>query len=328
MTNFRSEYPAFTFPFQINHQSNTLCLGSCFAEHIGQRLDRYHFPVLVNPFGILYQPISIAGQLERALQQEPYLASELFEQQGLWHHFQFHSRFSGSIQEQVLAQLNEQARQCRDFLLQSNQLIITLGTARVFKTKDQQEVVANCHKLPAFYFDRSLLTVAECVSVLSSVFTKIKALNPNLNIILTVSPVRHIRDGLHQNQLSKATLLLACAELSQQLNYVHYFPAWEIMMDDLRDYRFYEADLIHPNSMAIDYIWSYFSNSVFTKEAQRLVLQMEKILQATLHRPFQIASEAHQLFLRKQLEEIDGLEGRFPFLRMERERRLLEGQLV
>jgi GSCFA family len=328
MTNFRSEYPAFTFPFQISHQSSTLCMGSCFAEHIGQRLSRYHFPVLVNPFGILYQPVSIAGQLERALQQEPYLDSELFEQQGLWHHFQFHSRFSGSVQEQVLAQMNEQLRLCRSSLLQSGQLIITLGTARVFKTKDNQEVVANCHKLPAGHFDRSLLSVADCVSVLSSAFAKIKAVNPNLNIILTVSPVRHIRDGLHENQLSKATLLLACADISQQLDYVHYFPSWEIMMDDLRDYRFYEADLIHPNSMAIDYIWSYFSNSVFTKETQHLVLQIEKIVQATLHRPFQVASEAHQLFLRKQLEEINDLEKRFSFLTMEREKRVLEGQVV
>lgn len=328
MTNFRTKVPSALYPFKINHQHPSLCLGSCFAEHMGNRLSEYQFPTLINPFGILYNPASIAQQLDRALEQQSYKAEELFEAQGLWHHFLFHSRFSGRDKSQVLATMNEQLRLTNSFLAKTNQLIITLGTARVFIDKDKQEVVANCHKLPANHFERRLLSVEECTNVLATTFEKLRASNPTINIILTVSPIRHIRDGLQENQQSKSTLLLACAALKKQYDYIHYFPAWEIMMDDLRDYRFYESDMIHPNETAIDYIWDYFKNGFFAVETFSLMAKLDKIIQASQHRPFQVESEAHQAFLRKQLGEIEKMEEEFPFLKFENERVLLEGQLL
>ncbi|MFT4664562.1 MAG: hypothetical protein ACI9VN_000389 [Patescibacteria group bacterium] len=328
MTNFRTKLPSLLYPIKINHQRPSLCLGSCFAEHMGKRLSKYQFPTLINPFGILYNPISIADQLHRVLKQDHYEADELFEQQGLWHHFLFHSRFSGRDKSQVLSTMNDQLQQTGLFLARTNQLIITLGTARVFIEKSRQEVVANCHKLPSSRFERKLLSVEECTNALASVFEKVSISNPKINIILTVSPIRHIRDGLLENQQSKSTLLLACAALQKQYDYVHYFPAWEIMMDDLRDYRFYDSDMIHPNETAIDYIWDYFKKGLFSEESIGLLAKLDKLIQASRHRPFQVESNAHQAFLRKQLEEIEKMNQAFPFLSFDEERGLLEAQLL
>ncbi len=328
MTNFRTKLRPLSYPFKINHHKSSLCLGSCFAEHMGKRLSKYQFPILINPFGILYNPISIADQLKRVLEEEHYKAGELFEQQGLWHHFLFHSRFSGRNKSQTLSTMNEQLQQTGLFLKQANQLIITLGTARVFIDKRKQEIVANCHKLPANHFERKLLTVEECSSALAPVFEKIKIKNPNLNIILTVSPIRHTRDGLLENQQSKSTLLLTCTSLQKQYDYVHYFPAWEIMMDDLRDYRFYDSDMIHPNETAIDYIWNYFKAGLISEDTIALMGKLDKIIQASQHRPFQVESDAHQFFLRKQLEEIEKINQAFPFLKFEKEKSLFEIQLL
>ena len=197
MTNFRTVLPKMAYPFKISHQNAILCLGSCFAEHIGKRLSAFQFPTLVNPFGILYHPISIADHLQHLLDGNSYSADELFQHQGLWHHFQFHSRFSGTDSEEVLEKINEQNRLSRSFLETADCIIITLGTARVFRDRSSGQIVANCHKLPGSQFEKKLLSVSDCVHSLASAFEKLKKRHSNINIILTLSPVRHILSLIH-----------------------------------------------------------------------------------------------------------------------------------
>jgi len=303
-------------------------MGSCFAAHLGKRLAHYQFPTLLNPFGILYNPSSIAKQLQRAVDLNYYQTAELFEHQGRWHHFLFHSQFSGDNPDLTLSNMNQQLKETHDYLKNCKQIFITLGSAYVYFDKISEQVVGNCHKLPARFFDKKQLTVADCTKDLSACFENIKAFNPECNIILTVSPVRHVRDGLMNNQLSKSALRLACENLTQQYDYAYYFPAFEIVMDDLRDYRFYELDMIHPNKTAIDYIWSHFKHSLFSEQTTILLEKAEKIIQASQHRPFQVASKNHQAFLQKQLEEIAALNNAFPFMKFEKERAIFEKQLL
>ncbi|HHS96073.1 MAG TPA: GSCFA domain protein [Phaeodactylibacter sp.] len=329
MTDFRTSIAPEHFPFRIHHHSPTLCIGSCFAKHIGKRMELYKFPCLSNPLGIVYNPISIAQQLETIVQKGSTLHSaQLFEHQGLWHHFLFHGSFSSADKEAMLSTLIAQSVRSRSILQAAGTLFITLGTARVYIHKQSRAVVANCHKVPADRFDRKLLSVEASTNVLSGIFEKLKKLNPSLEIVLTVSPIRHLRDGLVENQQSKSTLLVACTQLCQAFDYVYYFPAWEIMMDDLRDYRFYEADMIHPSLTAINYIWDYFKAGFFGEDTLQLLPLIDKVVRAAQHRPFRSASETHQAFLQKQLEEIAKLEQQYPFLDFAKERNVLKAQMV
>ncbi len=328
MTEFRTRIPNITFPFRIHHQHKVLCSGSCFAKHMGKRLGQYQFNSLLNPFGILYNPISIAQGLETLLHDQPFPADQLFKHQELWHSFDHHGSFSGSDKEAVLQNINQQLNHGRAFLQQANRIILTLGTAYTFVNQTTGQVVANCHKLPATQFERRLLSVDACVSVLSKVLKSIKSITPDLEVIISVSPIRHIRDGLIQNQRSKASLLLAAAQLENDLEYVHYFPAYEIVMDDLRDYRFYESDFIHPNSQAVDYIWNYFKDAFFEKETSKLILEINTIVQASRHRPFHVASAAHQDFISGQLKKIDELVQRHSFLDMSDLKKVFLDQII
>ncbi len=326
MTDFRTKVPVPDFPFKTDHTDAVFCMGSCFSEHIGQRLADNQFEVLVNPFGIIYNPFSVAGHLLRSMARHPYTTDELFQHQGLWHHFQVHSRLSGPNRIEVVDQLNEKLQSCAAFLQKANLVILTLGTSRIFVHDDQ--IVANCHKLPATHFSRGMSTVDNCLEIFESVLDQLQSFNPNANIVFTVSPVRHLRDGAIANQRSKATLLLVVDQLVQDYEKVHYFPAYEMMMDDLRDYRFYASDMVHPNDMAIDYIWSGFARAALSDNAKRLLPTIGNIRRAALHRPFHPRSEEHQAFLRKQLNDITQLQRQYPFLVFENEKKLLEQQLI
>ena len=328
MPNFHTIVPLPEYPFRLAYQDQLLSLGSCFAEHIGRRLEERHFYSLLNPYGILYNPASIAQGLERLLQEAPFRPEELFEHQGLWHSFWHHGAFSYPDMEQALAGMNQAYRRAQGFLLSANRLILTLGTAFVFVNRQTGAVVANCHKLPGSQFDRRRLSVREIIAALEPVLQEFKLRLPALEAILTVSPVRHIRDGLVENQRSKAALLLAVEELSKQHDFIHYFPSYEIVMDELRDYRFYDVDMIHPSSVAIDYIWERFSQAFFTAETRQLMQRVERIVTASRHRPFHPQSSAHQQFLTQQLKLIDELEREFPFLELADERAGFESQLI
>lgn len=317
---FRTALTPETAPAGISHHNGILTIGSCFAEHIGGRLQAARFNTLVNPFGIIYNPASIAYTLERLWENRLYTADDLFENQGIWHSFDHHGKLSSPRREQALSNINEALHQGAEALHRADRLLITLGTANVFVWKEHRRIVANCHKLPGNAFERRRLNVNEVTDLLLPVFEQLQQSQPQLHIILSVSPVRHLRDGFVENQRSKATLLLAAEALCRRLSFVHYFPAYELMMDDLRDYRFYDTDMIHPSQTAVDYIWERFSDSYFSPETRQLVMSVKKIAEAAAHRPFYPDSEQHRRFLEKLLLDIEALEKEHPFLHFAKEK--------
>jgi hypothetical protein len=314
MHEFRTVLPAQQAPFQISHQDKLLLVGSCFTEHIGARLAARKFQTSINPFGIVYNPVSIARCLERlSVGNKPFVEEDLVENGGLWHSWEHHSRFSAPDQAQTLAGINVAYRQAAQQLNSANRLLLTLGTAAVFTLLTSGQVVANNHKIPASAFHSKQLSVGEVTETLGAILAKMTATNPNLQIILSVSPLRHLRNGMVENQRSKAVLLLACADLCRQLPNTHYFPAYELLLDDLRDYRFYAADMIHPTDVAVDYIWEYFSKMFFSKETDVLITAIEKILAGAQHRPFHPDTEQHKDFLAAQSKAIAALKKILPW---------------
>lgn len=295
--------------FDIAHRDATLLVGSCFTEHIGERLLERKLNTLVNPFGIVYNPVSIAQSLERLLEgNRPFEKTDLFEHQGLWHSWAHHGHYSKSDPGAALAGINTGYSQAVDFLHRTKCLFLTLGTADVFCLRESGQVVANNHKMPGALFEQKRLTVTEITETLATVLARLHTQQPDLQVILTVSPIRHLRAGAVENQRSKAALVLACEALCNRFGFVVYFPAYELILDDLRDYRFYEPDMLHPNSVAVDYIWQYFSAMFFSKETQGLNERIEKILAAVRHRPFNPDTAEHKAFAKAQLAAIEALE--------------------
>jgi len=328
MQEFRTKLPASTFDFNFDHNNQIVCIGSCFAENIAHRLQSNKFKCLLNPFGILYNPLSIEKVLNLLLDSNSFSEDQLFNHQGLWHSFDHHGHFSKPDKAETLQSINSSLANGQTFLKNTTRLIVTLGTAYVFVYKKSGAIVANCHKLPGNEFDRKRLDVETIVEKLSHAFEKIKAKNPELQIVTTVSPIRHIRDGLVENQKSKGVLLLALGQITTNLDFVHYFPSYEILLDDLRDYRFYETDMIHPNKLAIDYIWDYFRLSFFENDTINIIAEIEKFVNASNHLPFHPDTVQHQTFLKQQLEGINRLEEKFSFLDFSREISLFKNQLL
>ena len=254
----------------ISYKDKIMALGSCFVENIGQKLTDLKYKVQVNPFGIQYNPISIANSLNRLMAGNILESSELFNHEGLWHSFMHHSDYSNIDKEICLEHINREFEKARVHLQNAESLMITLGTAWVYEYSLNKMIVNNCHKLPASNFKRYRLEVDEIVSQLSNTFMELIKFNPNLRILITVSPIRHLKDGFHENQISKSSLLLAVEKLREDFKHVQYFPSYEIMMDDLRDYRFYKSDMVHPNEMAIDYIWEKFVISSFCEKEKEI----------------------------------------------------------
>lgn len=300
--------------FPISYADSILSMGSCFATHMAKRLSQRKFNIQNNPFGILYNPISIAQDLEILASKRIFNQEDLFEHQSLWHSFAHHGAFSATSAAESIDLINTSLKQARAQLQQTNTLIITLGTAFVWKEKTSQKVVANCHKLPASHFSRTACTVEEVVAALYPVLNAYQRRNPNLRCLLSVSPVRHLRDGMVNNQRSKASLILAAHTLTKKLPNVFYFPAYEIMMDDLRDYRFYTSDMLHPSALAVDYIWSFFRQHFFQKNTLEKMEMVERILKAVQHRPLYPNSAAQQQFKAKTLQQIALLEQKYPDL--------------
>ena len=325
---FRTSVPSISYPFQLTHQQSVLCYGSCFAEHIAGRLQDRKFTTLLNPFGITYHPLQIAKGITEILENRTLTATEVFQHNELWQAFDFHSHFSHPDPAVALRQMNHSLRQAGDFLQQVDLLIVTLGTAYGFLEGKSGQVVNNCHKLPADHFERKRFDPKEMVEALERAFQLLKDRRPDLQVLLTVSPVRHLKDGMIENQRSKAALLLTAANLAERWEYIHYFPAYELVMDDLRDYRFYSHDMVHPNELAVDYIWSFFQEAFFGEPTQRLVQQLEKIKRASSHRPFHPNTESHQAFLRNQLAKIQDLQLKFPELDFSQEQQIFANQLL
>ena len=320
MAIFRTTLEINRSKISIEHQQQILSMGSCFAQNIGEHLIQHKFSLLLNPFGILYNPISIEQGLDFLLAGKRMSEDTLFQHHELWHSFHYHGQFSHPNKQIALRQINEALANGSTVLQKASRIILTFGTAHVFILKKNNKVVANCHQLPASNFLRKRLSVDEIVKPMLSILQKLKNNKADLEIILTLSPVRHIRDGFIENQKSKASLLLAIEAICQQLEFVHYFPAYELMMDDLRDYRFYKADMIHPNETAIEYIWQKFQSSFFTKETMELAKKLNAIVKASQHRLLHPQSAGAIKFVKKHLQKIDSLEKEFPFISFQQER--------
>ena len=299
----------------INHKDHLLLMGSCFAEHIGKKLTDSYFKVDVNPFGILYNPLSVAKAITQLINKKQYNAEELFCHDDCWHSPMHHGCFSHPQPEVTLQNINERLEKGHHNLLQANWLLITFGTAYVYTQKESGDVVSNCHKLPEHIFDRSRLSVSDIVNKYTAIIEQLHIVNPNLKILFTVSPIRHIRDGMHANQLSKATLLLAIDQLCQLYPKIcYYFPSYEIMIDELRDYRFYADDFVHPSTLSITYIWRQFSTLFFSVETKKIIEECEIIRKSLQHRPLHPESEEHKSFLNKIALKIEQLKRKYPNL--------------
>ena len=249
------------------------------------KLSNAGFSVDLNPFGIAYNPFSLSRNLNRLLDGKPYGADELFKDNDLYHSFSHHSRFSGTDPDEVLEKINSRLKQSFDFLRTADLLIVTFGTAFVYRLESTGSVVSNCHKLPAKFFSYKRLTIEEIVREWDDLIVRLKAIYPRLRILFTVSPIRHWKDGAHGNQLSKSILLLSVDELLERHSQCSYFPAYEIVLDELRDYRFYSEDMIHPSSQAVDYVWEKFTAAWMADETVKKVQMVEKVRRAMNHVP-------------------------------------------
>lgn len=321
MKHFRTAIPVQPAPFSIGYEDNLMLIGSCFTENMGERLHAGKFRTAINPFGIVYNPMSMAHCLERLSQDaQAFEEEDLFENAGLWHSWEHHGHFSKPKKTAALAGMNTALQAAARRLKTTNRLLLTFGTAHVFSLRSTGQIVANNHKMPASLFEEKRLSISETVETLLPVLEKIKSQNADLQVIVTVSPVRHIRNGLVENQRSKATLLLACAEICRALPFALYFPAYELLIDDLRDYRFYGGDMLHPSEVAADYIWQFFGDTFFSQETRRLQARIEKIVTAARHRPFHADTPEHRAFAQGQIQEIERLLETYPALDFSAER--------
>jgi lysophospholipase L1-like esterase len=301
---FRTEISHIHTVSKIDLDDQVLTLGSCFAENIGKRLDKFKFNVITNPGGILFNPISIFESILMALDDEELPIESYVLNESVHYNYKFHSAINGNTKAELDAAIDQARFKVKDQITNSDYLIITFGTAWIYELIDTNLLAANCHKVTQKKFSKRLLTASEIQSKFSELKKALQKHNPDLKILLTVSPIRHTREGLPNNGVSKAILRMVCHELSQNFKLVNYFPAYEIMMDDLRDYRFYEKDMIHPNEQAQDYIWDFFRKNYLSDSALKFTSDWQQIINAMEHRPFQPNSNKHQLFLKSTLEKV------------------------
>lgn len=325
--NFRTIVETPLKDLSISYTDKLILMGSCFSENIGNRLVDCKFKTDMNPFGILYNPLSIEKSLRRMLSGTQYTSSDLILHNEIYHSFDHHGSFSGIESDSVLHQINNRLQSSSQFLNEATILLITFGTAFVYTNKQDGKIVSNCHKLPAKAFDRRRVSVEEIVASWSALIKDLQQVNPKLKIIFTVSPIRHIKDGAHENQLSKATLQLSIDQLQKEYNNVFYFPAYEIVLDELRDYRFYADDMTHPASITIDYIWKKFSESYFTKETLDIMAQWLQIAKAISHRPLRPDSTSYKQFILQTLLKVKQIQNKFHFFDIQNEIDTLEKKL-
>jgi len=282
---------------QLNYDSKVLLLGSCFVENIGKKLDYFKFQNTINPFGIMFHPVAIEKVLVNAINEKEFSEQDIFYHNEQWHCFDAHSQLSNFNNKDLLMCLNEETIRTHKEINQSTHIIITLGTAWAYRQIETDAFVANCHKMPQKYFLKELLSVKTISESLEAIIALIKSVNPKVSILFTVSPVRHIKDGFVENTRSKAHLLTAIHEVVEARNSLYYFPSYEIMMDELRDYRFYNDDMIHPNQTAINYVWERFESVWIADSAKKIMPKVSEIQKALAHKPFNENSEAHNKFL-------------------------------
>ncbi len=305
--NFRTNIQLKKERNQIDYDSKLMLFGSCFSENIHKKLAYFKFNTASNPFGILFNPIAIESLITNAINLKKYTEKDIFQLNERWHCFDAHSDMSAVEKSELLNNLNSAITGTHKQLTEASHLIITLGTAWVYRFIETDTIVGNCHKIPQKKFLKELLLTKEITASLDNIITLVKSINPSLNIIFTVSPVRHLKDGFVENAQSKAHLLTAIHQITTTKNQLFYFPSYEIMLDDLRDYRFYASDMLHPNDTAIAYIWEQFQMVWVAEKALLTMKEVETIQRGLAHRPFNPASEQHKNFLSSLKEKKERL---------------------
>ena len=319
--NFQTsvELPAGMPP--VSHADRILLMGSCFAENIGRQLMDAGFQLDLNPFGILYNPLSVSSALREIMGHKEYTSQDLFTYKDLWHSPMHHGDFSSPSAEEALQRINTRLQAAHARIHQLECLLLTFGTSWVYEQTGH--IVANCHKQPESVFTRRQLSVQEIVSDYTSLFSGLIARNPKLKVIFTVSPIRHVRDGMHANQLSKAILLLAIDQLQAAFpEHVFYFPAYELLLDELRDYRFYADDMVHPSPQAVRYVWEKFVQTCLSEDALEIMQESENINKALSHKPFHPESDEYKRFLGQIVLKIDRLNKKYPYLDFQNEKEI------
>ena len=292
---------------QIDYNSKLLLIGSCFSENISKKLDHFKFQSNSNPFGILYNPIAIENLITNSINQKVYSETDIFQLNERWHNFDAHSDCSATSKNEILTNLNNAITDTKSQLKKVSHLIITLGTSRVYRYIESDCIVGNCHKIPQKKFLQELLSVKQIIASLENIITLVKSENPSVNIIFTVSPIRHLKDGFVENMQSKSHLISAIHQVIDKRKNIYYFPSYEIMMDDLRDYRFYNEDMIHPNNVAINYIWKQFQNVWISENSSSIMKEVDNIQKGLAHKPFNANSTKHKEFLTKIQSKIEKL---------------------
>jgi len=307
------------YPFSLNHRSQVLMMGSCFTENIGRLLERYLFPVCINPFGVTYNPLSVQRQLEALLHKDAYKAEDLDSHNGLWISLDHDTSFSSAEKDLALQKINQSFQQAKESLQHARILILTWGTSWVYRYKASGEVVCNCHKIPGREFTRSRLTPKEIITAHESLLPDLFAFNRELKILHTVSPVRHWKDGAHGNQLSKASLLLAGDALQDQFpKQLFYFPSYELVMDELRDYRFYARDMLHTTEQATRYIWEKFQGTLIEEGTREIIGEVEALRKMLEHRPLNEEGETERKRRARMEEKLEAARRKYPTVNWEK----------
>lgn len=322
---FRFEFDIKKLSQPITHKGKLLLIGSCFTENIGEKLKKYKFSVLENPNGILFNPVSVAEALESYIACDEFEKEDLFQLNEAWHSWKHHSRFSGLTAEEALNKINTSILEAYNFLKEADYLMITLGSAWTYTlTKKASNVkvgsvAANNHKAPADWFSKKLMPAEEVFNVLKKTLQRLVQFNSKLKIIFTISPVRHLREGVIENNRSKAVLIQAVHQLVEMFENLYYFPAYELVIDDLRDYRFYAEDLVHPNYFATQYVWEKFVDACTDEKTKMIMEEIHSINLAFKHKPFNSSSGQHKKFLKSFYEKTKALQEQYPYLNFEKE---------
>ncbi len=314
---FTTSVPIIEQEPKIDHNSKILLLGSCFVENISKKLERYQFETLINPFGIFYHPKAIENFIEKVCTNYQYTDKDIFFSDEQWHCFDAHSCMNTESKDELLENLNSSLQSTRQFLEKATHLVLTFGTSWYYTHLESVKIVANCHKVLQKNFQKELLSVPEIIEVFNNIKQRLSTINGSLNLVFTVSPVRHLRDGFIENQQSKAHLITAIHQYLSlnkrgEKSASYYFPAYEIMLDELRDYRFYSEDMLHPNKLAVDYIWARFTTAWLSQQATELFKEIDGIHNGLSHRAFNENSEKHQKFLEDLKRKITLLKLKIP----------------
>ncbi len=303
----------------INYRDKILLIGSCFTEHMSERLGMHKFKVLSNPHGILFNPLSVAYSLESYLDMKKYEETDLFQLNELWNSWDHHTRFSHIEKTAALEGINASQEAAGEFISSCDWAMITLGSAFQYYLKENRKPVANNHRAPAQWFEKRLLSIDAIVAALDKTIQKLFAANPTAKIMFTISPVRHIRDGVVDNNRSKARLIEAVHELCSRHEQAHYFPAYELVIDILRDYRYYDIDFVHPNYLATTYVWEHFADACIDAPTRETMQTVQEVVTARNHRARFPQTEAHKKFKTSYVEKIKGLQQSYPFLEFDEE---------